>query len=332
MVRVWLAGALVAGCQFTPGALTISDAPENPGDTDSNDAAACPQPAWEQPYAHRIAITTDAPPGFTLTIDATAPRVLALASGDDLRVFAGDTELDRILVGNRLELKVPATGALSIYVGDAAAGAPPAVPSNVYLAAASFEDLPAGDRADVAFDPQPLLEWSVVDDNGNHVYRAEGSGRHPNAIRGLTPANADVRARMRIVTGGGQQHNGLAARGNSMAPSTMDGFVVQLIGDGNYQRIAEYTNGASPPVELSTGARTVTRDIWYAMRLRYIGDDIAMYVDDVLALSATQSGSDGQLVGLFAHDCVADFDDITVRMAVAPEPTVTLGAVEDRCP
>ena len=333
MVRVWLAGALVAGCQFTPGALTARDAPENPGDTgDSHDAAACPQPAWQQPYAHRFAITTNAPPGFTLTIDATAPRVLALASGDDLRVFADDTELDRVLVGNQLELKVPATGALSIYVGDAAAGAPPAAPANVYLAAASFEDLPVGDHADVAFDPQPLLEWTVVDDAGNHVYRAQGAGRHPNAVRGLTPANADVRARLRIVTGGGQQHNGLAARGNSMAPTTMDGFVVQLMGDSDRQRIAEYTDGASPPIELSGATRTIARDIWYAMRLRYIGDDVEMFVDDVLALSATQSGSDGQLVGLFAHDCVAEFDDITVRMAVAPQPTATLGAVEDRCP
>lgn len=332
MIRLCLAG-LVLGCHFTPGALTASDAPETSGDTgDSNDAAVCPAPAWEQPYAHRFAITTNAPPGFTLTIDATVPRVLALASGDDLRVFAGDTEVDRILVGNQLELKVPATGALSIYVGDPAAGAPPVAPANVYLAAASFDDLPAGDHADVAFDPQPLLEWTVVDDNGNHVYRAQGSGRHPNAVRGLAPTNADIRARLRIVTGGGQQHNGLAARGNSMAPATMDGFVAQLLGDSDRERIAEYTDGASPPVELSGAARTVARDIWYAMRLRYIGDDIAMYVDDVLALSATQAGSDGQLVGLFAHDCVADFDDVTVRMAVDPEPTVTLGAIEDRCP
>jgi len=68
------------------------------------------------------------------------------------------------------------------------------------------------------------------------------------------------------------------------------------------------------------------------MRLRIVGDDLEFYVDNVLARSTTKTGSDGQLVGLFAHDCIADFDDVTLRMAVAPEPTVTLGAREDRCP
>jgi hypothetical protein len=336
-VRGWLAGAVVAGCHFTPGALTTGDAPGISGDTGDIDSpveidAACPAPAWTPAYAHRFPITTNAPAGFTLTIDVTAPRGLALTSGDDLRVFADATELDRVLTGNRIEVKVPASGSLFLYVGDPAAGTPPSAPANVYLASASFDELAVGDHADVTFDPQPALEWNVVDDSGNHVYRAQGSGRHPSALRGVTQANADLRARMRIVTGGGQQHNGLAARGNSMVPATMDGFVMQMLGDSNYQRIAEYTNGASPPVELTGGTVTVTRDIWYAMRLRIVGDALELYVDNVLARSTTKTGSDGQLVGLFAHDCVADFDDVTLRMAVAPEPTVALGAREDRCP
>jgi hypothetical protein len=322
-----LAG-LLAGCGFTPG--VVGDA----GATHDGDghASACAAPAWSLPYAHRYPITTTAPAGYTLTLDVTEPLTRALPSGDDLRVLADDTELDRVLAASDLDFKVTAASALWLYVGDPAAGAPLRDPANVYLAAESFDELPLGDHASARFDPQPDTEWNVVDDGGNRVYRAAGAGRHPAAVRNLTMANGDIRARMRINTGGGQQHDGLAARGNSMIPATMDGFVGQLMGDSAYHRLAEYTDGASPPVELTGGAYTVTRDIWYAVRLRYVGDDLELDVDGALALSATKTGADGELVGLFAHDCTADFDDVTVRMAASPEPTVQLGTREDRCP
>lgn len=325
MGRAWLAG-LLAGCGFTPGVVG-----DTAGSDAQLDAAACAAPAWSLPYAHRYPISTTAPVGYTLTLDVTEPLTRALPSGDDLRVFADDAEIDRLRATSLVDFKVSA-GTLWLYVGDPAAAAPLRDPSHVYLAAESFDALPVGDHASVRFDPQPETEWNVVDDGGNHVYRAAGSGRHPAAIRNLALTSGDIRARMRINTGGGQQHDGLAARGNSMIPASMDGFVVQLMGDSAYHRIAEYTNGASPPVELSGGAYAVTRDIWYAMRLRYIGNDLELYVDGTLALSATKTGADGQLIGLFAHDCTADFDDVTVRMAASPEPTVQLGAREDRCP
>lgn len=325
--RVSLAG-LLAGCSFTPGVLADAGVTS---DADA-DGAVCPAPAWALPYAHRFPIATTAPAGYTLTLDATDAVSYGLASGHDVRVFADETELDRVLTTPMVELKVPAAGALWLYVGYPAAGVPPRDAANVFLAAESFDELPIGDRASVRFDPQPEAEWSVVDDGGNHVYRAAGAGRHPAAIRSLSLTSGDIRARLRINTGGGQQHDGLAARGNSMIPASMDGFVGQLLGDSAYHRIAEYTDGASPPVELSGGAKTITRDTWYAMRLRYVGDDLELYVDGTLALSATKAGADGQLVGLFAHDCTADFDDVTVRMAASPEPTVQLGAREDRCP
>jgi hypothetical protein len=326
--RIWWVGLLGTGCGFTPGVV--------PADAvvDVDTAGACAAPAWDLPYAHRFLLATNAPADYTVTVDVSEALAMSLAGGDDLRVVDDDGELDRVLAAATVDLRVPAAsgGAVFIYVGALGAGIPPRDPANVYIAAESFDALPIGDNAAARFDPQPVADWTVVDDGGNHIYRAQGASRHPAALRGLALADADIRARLRIDTGGGQQHDGLAARGNSMAPLTMDGFVTQLQGDSDRQRIAEYANGASPPAELSFSARTIARDTWYAMRLRYVGDAIEMYIDGALVLSATQPGSDGKLVGLFAHDCIADYDDVTVRLAVSPEPSAMLGAREDRCP
>jgi hypothetical protein len=55
-------------------------------------------------------------------------------------------------------------------------------------------------------------------------------------------------------------------------------------------------------------------------------------VDGTHILTATATGSDGNHVGLYAHDTDVDYDDIRVRMLTLPEPTVTIGADEVRCP
>lgn len=268
----------------------------------------------------RYALSTSAPSGYTIDLDIAQLQ----AAPEDIRVFVDDvTEIDRLIENGHLFFKMPAEGALSIHIDER--GAPPrADPSRVFMFAESFDDASAMPR----FDLQPPGDWSVTTE---HVLHVAGASRHPGQINGLALGDGEVRARIRFGAAMGQQHNGVAARGKSMAPLTMDGFVGQLQADVQQARIAEYSDGFSPPAELVTMNRAVDRGVWYALRLRYVGDSIELFIDGVQTLVATKSGSDGELVGIFAHDCEVDFDDVRVRLAMDPEPVATIGPEEQYC-
>ncbi|NVB85021.1 MAG: hypothetical protein HOV81_42030, partial [Kofleriaceae bacterium] len=65
---------------------------------------------------------------------------------------------------------------------------------------------------------------------------------------------------------------------------------------------------------------------------RVVGIDLAFQIVDGVPLTATKPGSDGKLVGLYAHDCDVDFDDVRMRTLITPEPSAQLGPDETRCP
>ena len=286
-------------------------------------------PWWDVAFTSRFPLSVSAPADYTLRVDASA----ALAAGPDVRVIVHDgmnvREIDRIFESPAVTFKVPRTGTVWLYAG-AGAGTAKSNLANVYLFAEDFESIAPGANADGPFVPLPAAEWSVIDDAGNHIIRTVAGGRHPAAIRDLLVDDLEISARMRFGPGGAQNHCGLAARGNSMAVATMDGFVGQLMANIERARIAEYTNGISPPIELIGLDRPVPRATWFDMRMRVIGDLVQLYVDDVLLLAAMQPGSDGRTVGIFAVDNDVDFDDVRVRLAAAPEPTATIGA-EQKC-
>ena len=148
----------------------------------------------------------------------------------------------------------------------------------------------------------------------------------------MTIADGELRARMRVAAGGGQQHDGLAARGNSMAAATMDGFVAQLQSDIMRVRIGEYTNGTGVTDWAFVDNHAIARATWYTLRLRFVGDTLEFAIDDEPALTAIRPGSDGMLVGLYGYEPDVDFDDVRLRAVIAPEPTTQLGADEERCP
>ncbi|HUS30073.1 MAG TPA: hypothetical protein VMZ53_16315 [Kofleriaceae bacterium] len=323
-MRRWFVVLLVGcgACSFEHGRLSGGD-----GD------AQCTKPWWDASYAHRFRVDTQAPAGYTLQIDATAVLAQSFTSSrDDVRVVVDDTiDIDRLITGSTLELMMPAEGTVSIYTGNIAPPSPLADPSRVYRFAESFESFAVGDNVAARFDALPPSEWRVADDLGNHIFHAQGAARHPAAIVGMSMTDGEIRARMRWGLGGTQQHNGLAARGSNMLPATMDGFVGQLQGDSNRTRIAEYSDGFSPPAELTSQGFTVERGRWYELRLRFLGDDLALVIDGTPTLATTKTGADGTHVGLYAHDCDVDYDDVRVRMYQQPEPAYTLGPDEPRC-
>ena len=284
---------------------------------------------WNAAYPTRFSVDTGtAPAGYTLTV-AAGP---ALSAGADVRVIVHDTtttELDRLIAGTSVTFKVPAAGTVWLYAGPTTS-TPPANPANVYVFAENFDALAAGTNADGPFIPLPAIEWIIIDDAGNHIFRTGMGGRHSAAIRDLTITDSEIETRMRFGPGGTQNHAGVAARGNSMATTTFDGFVGQLMQNINRTRIAEYTNGASPPLELAGNPHAVPRATWFTVRMRMIGSAVQLFVDDVQVATVAQTSSDGQLIGLLAVDCDVDYDDVRVRMAMTPEPVATLGA-EQRC-
>jgi hypothetical protein len=292
-------------------------------------APACTTtPAWWSGAFHtRYAIGIGgAPEGYTLRVDATA----VLATATDVRIVVHDTmtrEIDRVAEGTALSFRVPGAGTVWLYAGTGS-GVAATNPRNVYLFAEDFEGIAAGSNADGPFIPLPATEWTVVDEGGNHIYRTIAGSRHPAQIRNLLIDDSEITARMRFGPGGAQNHSGLASRGNSMVPATMDGYVGQLMANVNRARIAEYTNGISPPVELSGMDRPVPRSTWFVLRLVTIGNNLRFYVDGVLQLTATRLGSDGRTIGIFAVDNDVDFDDVRVRAALDPEPIATLGPAE----
>lgn len=285
-------------------------------------------PWWDSAFVARFPLSVSAPANYTLTVDAST----ALGAGSDVRVVVHDTtatELDRILDGSNVTFKVPASGSVWLYVGPGPSRAK-ANPANVYLFAEDFEGIAAGSNADGPFIPQPPNEWTVADDSGNHVFHAAGIARLPAAVRGVMPTDVELQARVRIGPGGGPNHIGLAARGNSMDPNTMDGFVGQIQLDIQHLRIGEYVNGLSPPNELAGVNGTVSRGVWYTLRFRLVGSSLQFFVDGQLVANATAGAADGTFLGLFAYDCDVDFDDVKIRAATTPEPVATVGAIQ-RC-
>ena len=286
---------------------------------------------WNTQYAHRFPVdTTGAPAGYTARIDATAVLALSSASGEDLRVVVDHaTELARAIDGTAVEARVPATGSLWLYVGNAMSSAAPADPDAIYAWSESFSTLAVNSDGAPRFAPQTPADWRVVDDNGNRIYRVGGSGRHPAPIAGLSATDVEIRARIRIGPTPGQNHNGLMVRASNPVPPMLDGFVGQLLEDSEYSRIAEYIDGISPPTERGTHSRPVDRNAWYAMRMRAIGTTLELYVDGALEVSTTMGTNNGMLAGLFAHDPDVDYDDVRVRRITSPEPAFALGARED---
>jgi hypothetical protein len=317
--------ALLAACGFTHGR-TPTDAVTT---TDGDAPPACTTtPAWwNDAFSTRYPINTSgAPEGFTLRLDAAS----VLATDPNVRVVvhgATTQELDRLVEGNLVSFKVPPSGTLWLYAGSGS-GVAPANPRNVYLFAEDFDDIAAGGNADGPFIPLPANEWSVFDDGGNHIYRTVAAGRHPAQIRNLLIDDSDITARMRFGPGGAQNHSGLASRGNSMVPATMDGFVGQLMANINRARIAEYTDGGASPPELAGMNRAVPRATWFDIRMVTIGTNVSLYVDGTMQVSTTKTGSDGRAIGIFAVDNDVDFDNVRVRMALNPEPAGSLGPAE----
>lgn len=311
---------MLAACGFEHGAAMQPD-------------AACIAPWWDSSYAVRYRLDTGgAPPGYTIALDATPLQQFVQGEGyvDAQVVVDHTTVIDRVFERGKMFVKVPADGELWVYVRSTSGQVHEDL-SQVFLFATDFGDeLPLG-----TFDLQPPGDWSIATSEAGlgvqHMLRVTGASRHPAAIKNLALADGELSATVRFLAGTGQQHNGLAARGNSMQPATMDGFVGQLQADVQHARIAEYANGISPPAELSVMDHTIERDRIYQLTLRFVGDHVTLSIDGEVALEATKTGSDGNFVGLFAHDCDVEFGSVRLRPAIDPEPVATLGPEETRC-
>jgi hypothetical protein len=317
-----------------------------PVDAGVPDAGLPPcDPLWlDDNLRARWPITADAaPPNYTLRLTLTGAEAAEVfntstASGDDVRVASFDgqswTELDRVLVSFaaddvRVDLREAGGDALFLYADHAAAGAPPDEPRNVYRFFEDFEGFNVGDDGNALFVPRPAADWSVEDDGGNRVYRAQGGGRHTARIRNNAQASGVLSARMKLAVATQSDHNGLAVRGADLLPADMDAHVVQLRRNEGVSGIVHYRGGSFIQIDTST-PRTIDTGVFYEVEARFIGDTVELFVDGALTdtLGGVQQGENR--LGLFGFDVDAVFDDVTLRDLVVPEPAVTLGGRELR--
>lgn len=324
----------LSACRFSIPAAT--DATSG-GDGADDDAPLChgATPAWwNAAWATRVHVDTGtAPSGYTLRIPASTVLARALPSFDDVRAVSDDgDEIDRVIEGRTIVVKVPASRSLWLYVENPAAGAPLADPANVFLFAESFDTMQIGSDGSPRFAPVAANTWTVAADGANHVYHALNNMRLNAQISSVLLLEGEIEARMRPGPAGGNNHNGLMVRVTATDLAGFDGFVGQLQEDVDVSRVVEYQNGVSPPVTLAQITRPVDRGTWYDMRVRFAGGVVESYINGTLEVTGANANVDGQMLGLFSHYGDADFDDVRVRAVMSPEPAVALGALESCAP
>jgi len=304
-------------------------------------------------YRQRVTVTTGTAAvtsGYSVQLNLNHAQLVqqgkSLASGDDLRLLYWNqgncnwSELDRVLGDGsswnstttrfwfKLQNGIAANSSddnYYVYYGNASATNPPANRSNVYLFWDDFESYSLGSNGSPNWSPGAAC-WSVVDDGGNKVYRGSSSGRCGSMVSGVWIENAVYEARYKRVTTDSND-SGLPFRATDLSVSAIDTYVAQLRGNENVAAIVEYNTGSWGGI-LNSTSFTVTVGQWYNLRVRYMGTNFELFVDDVLRVTASDPTKTIGGVGVFVWNGRGYFDDVKTRKYTQPEPTVSVGAEE----
>lgn len=355
-----------AGCNFNPDTSSGDPTAQNDGapasDSPSADSAAvvtCDGESWwNQDFPKRRALAVQAAPfQYTMRLvldDSTVPTAQELveqseiAGGQDLRVVRFDgtlwTELDRQILAfdaTSVEIRFQIQEAAGfageseryyLYYGNISAAAELADLSKVYRRWHDFEADAVGSDGSPAFTPRPAGEWQVVDDGGNHVYRANGTNRLTAHLAGLEMENGVFEAQMKVTAPdlSSANHNGLAIRADNFVPSELDIYVAQLRANEQVSAISTYRTGNF----ITTGVTvpsTIAVAQWYRLRVEFASASVNLFVDDSLVMSLTDAEQLRTGLGLFGFGCEVVFDDVSVRELILPEPAVTATAEQIYC-
>ena len=356
-----------AGCNFDPNTSQEDPTARNDGapsidgrlSADSATVVTCDGESWWNPdFPKRRALAVEAAPfeyTMRLVLDGgTVPSAQdlveqsALANGQDLRVVRFDgsvwTELDRQILsydtaGVEIRFQIQEQAGFAgdseryyLYYGNISAGAELADLTNVYRRWYDFEADAVGSDGSPAFTPRPVGEWQVVDDGGNHVYRANGTNRLSAELAGVDLEDGVFEAQMKVTAPdfGSANHNGLAVRADNFVPSQLDIYAAQLRGNEQVSAISTYRTGNF----ITTGATTPSTIVvaqWYRLRVEFVAATVNLFVDDALVMSLADAEQLRTGLGLFGFGCEVVFDDVSVRELIFPEPAVTATAEQTYC-
>jgi hypothetical protein len=314
-----------AGCNFDPNTSQGDPTAQDDGgpsidsgsSADSATVVTCDGESWwNQDFPKRRALTVEAAPfeyTMRLILDGgtvpTAQELVEqseLATGQDLRVVRFDgalwTELDRQIltfdaasVEIRFQIQEPTgfggdSATYYLYYGNVSAAAELADLGKVYRRWHDFEADAVGSDGSPAFTPRPAGEWQVVDDGGNHVYRANGTNRLTAQLAGLDMEDGVFEAQMKVTAPDllSANHNGLAIRADNFVPSELDFYVAQLRANEQVSAISTYRTGNFVTTGVTVPSTIVVAQ-WYRLRVEFAATSVDLYVDDTLVMSLTDA-------------------------------------------
>ncbi|MBN2359840.1 MAG: hypothetical protein JXR83_10330 [Deltaproteobacteria bacterium] len=325
-------------------------------DAGSGDACAAPTgpPWWNDNYPWRAQIAISATPAsYTLALDASDSEAArfdpsSLGTGDDLRVVwwdgASNREIDRALlafsatrVTLHFRLQEPgghAGGSESyfLYVGAGAStgNSPADNRKNVYLFFEDFEGMAVGSDGSPAFVTATLSHWRVeVEGSGNHVLTIAADDGNPIRMAGLTLTDVQLEMWVKFNSA----YNSIAGVNFSIRGCNLLGnatyYSTTLQHASNRLGIGHTVNGAWQGF-LETTSLEINLQQWYRLRSHAVGTKLNAVSGTASTTYLHAENGCGE-IGINGFFSDVSVDDVMARMLVDPEPSVALGAWQERC-
>jgi len=167
---------------------------------------------------------------------------------------------------------------------------------------------------------------------GTYSVKKTGVDGHDNAIvtKNISSSNCEVRCK-------GYTGNSIQNRGGiclNDASDSLKGIRIDIDAQNGYAMLASHDNDAHVDILVQETGLTVPPDGWFSFRLRYDGTtfygqiwnpDGSAYSSE---LSYTTSQTNGY-AGLYGYDSGWYYDLFFVRKYISPEPTVSIGTIEE---
>jgi len=173
-----------------------------------------------------------------------------------------------------------------------------------------------------ADDWTPLRgDWTVVDDGGgNFVYemlQPDPPQEQRTMAGDLSWVNYSVEARVKITNPNGTNRAYVCGRLQDFNNYYAASLYMNSSG-GKLELRKKYQSSTQP--NLADKAYPLSTDVWYTVKLEFIGSTINMYVDGVLELTAEDTDLVTGAIGLDAYRTSVQYDDVVVMKLKGPEP------------
>lgn len=165
--------------------------------------------------------------------------------------------------------------------------------------------------------------WSVVQSGGSYVYAQTGSAEARTSAGSSSWTNYSVQSDVKVVNFNGTNRTYVCGRyvdGNNYYAASLSNS------NGGTLEIRKKVSGSTTTLATKTDY-PITAGTVYTVKLEFSGDNINMYVNNVLQLNAHDNILASGGIGLIAYKTSAQFDNVIVSDAgtttPSPTPTVT---------